>query len=316
MNEHILPRHIHWRQHYRKQRYARHLSQSELNNRIRDLVLNLLLLTPDAKVGLLPVNDATEIWMEKFTHAAEEMFLRHGPYPRGFTKEIFASNPLPAFASELAQKAARKMSSLGIKKGEVLIKFGKRQHMENLLKYGKLRIQPATYFGDSSHIGAVRDDEISIDLSSALSRNDVLALVINPQDVPAKIPAYRLDAQIVSPTDYWLYCLTNSVEARLFVDFQADSCVVINDRTKFGEMLRVAAERHLVDTTYCEGHATYIDPILAQTAKLFVPLVKHFRYSYQDEYRFGWMPRAATKKLEHVDIELGCLAEIADLIVL
>ncbi|HEY6251317.1 MAG TPA: hypothetical protein VI685_15275, partial [Candidatus Angelobacter sp.] len=74
-----MPRHVFQRRQYDARRYARHLSQAELNRRIRDILLNLLLLTPEAKIGLLEVNDENATWLEKWTHVLEEMQLRHGP---------------------------------------------------------------------------------------------------------------------------------------------------------------------------------------------------------------------------------------------
>ena|ERR1017187_566015 len=105
-NEALLPRHIQMRRQYDRKRYARHLSQPELDRRIRDVFLNLCILTPEAKMGLPPVDDKSAIWMEKWAHVLEEMQLRHGPFPLGFTKNILHSEPFPDFASVLAQKAA------------------------------------------------------------------------------------------------------------------------------------------------------------------------------------------------------------------
>jgi hypothetical protein len=47
----LTPRHVLWRRRYRARRYARHLSQSELNVRIRDIFLNLLHVNAEAKIG-------------------------------------------------------------------------------------------------------------------------------------------------------------------------------------------------------------------------------------------------------------------------
>ena len=48
MYQQLLPRNIAWRRQYDAQRYARHLSQPELNQRIRDILLNLLRVNPEA----------------------------------------------------------------------------------------------------------------------------------------------------------------------------------------------------------------------------------------------------------------------------
>jgi len=316
MDDERLPRHQFWRRQYRERRYARHLSQPELNKRIRDILLNLLLVTADAKIGLLPIDNESAVWIEKWTHVLEEMQLRYGPYPAGFTREILHSEPFPDFASDLAAKAARKLSSLGLQKNEMFIKFGRRTYMERLYDAGELRIQPASFFLARDHTGAVRDDELTLPLSFVLSRDDVAKVVVNPQDVPPNAPKQRVDVQFRWPSDYWLYCVTNSVEPRLFVDFKADACVIIRDRHTFRQMLRKASEQNLPGTAMREGPAIYIDPLLPRSVDVFVPLCKHFGYSYQEEYRFCWLPASPDRKLAHVDVQIGRLREIADLIVL
>ena len=301
----FLPRHIVWRRQYGGRRYARHLSQPELNKRIRDILLNMLHVERDGKIGLGLITEQSAIWIEKWTHVLEEMQLRHGPYPAGFTRKILHFEPFPDFASKLAQKAANKLSSLALQEGDVLVKFGKRARMEALLERGALRIQPASYFSDSGHNGAVRDDELAVLMSIVLSRDDVTKVVVNPQDVPQDAPDQRVDIKFQFRTDYWLYCVANSIEPRLFVDFNADACVIIEDRPTFTRMLREASERELAGTKMGDGPAEYIDPLIPTNANIFAPLTKHFGYAYQKEHRFFWIPPKSIEKLSHRDIEIG-----------
>jgi hypothetical protein len=41
-----------------------------------------------------------------------------------------------------------------LKRGDVLVKFGRREFMERLHESGALRVQPATYFSQTEHNGA------------------------------------------------------------------------------------------------------------------------------------------------------------------
>jgi hypothetical protein len=311
-----LPRHELSRAQYRLRRYARHLSQSELNGRIRDIFLNFLILTNGAKIALRQLDAETAGWLEKFTHMLEEMQLRHGPYPSGFTRDILHSEPLPDFISDFAKRAAKKIASLGSVKGDALIKLGKRQHMEALYETGALRVQPATRFRDNDLRGALRDDELGMAFSVVLSRDEIVKVVVNKQDVPVDAPDQRIDVQYRWTSDYWVYCLTSSVEPRLFVDFDADACVIIRHRSKFREMLRKASEPKLRGAVMGEGTAIYLDPVLPHLTDIFVPLAKHFRYSYQREYRFYWLPPTQVNKVSFVDISIGSLRDIAELVVL
>lgn len=231
-----------WRLQYRGDRYARHLSHVELTRRFHDVLLNLLTVTPGG-IGFRPSNiDAEEtsnestIWMEKATHVLEEFALRYGPYPAGLQEAAKLPSKIPEFASELARRAAERLEALGADPGDIFVKFGKRKFMEMLHSDGALRIQPETYFAASAHNEAVRDDELTVDASLDLSREEVIALVSNPQEIP-DIPRHRVDVKLQLESDYWLYCLTSSLVPRLFIDYDADSCVVIRDRVRFTRSL-------------------------------------------------------------------------------
>jgi hypothetical protein len=315
-NEASLPRHIQMRRQYDRNRYARHLSQSELDRRIRDIVINLMVLTSEAKIGLVTPNDQGVIWLEKWAHVLEEMQLRYGPYPAGFSQNIFHSEPFPKLVSDLARKAAAAFKSMALEPSSFLIKYGKRSLMEKLYYDGGLRIQPASYFTRKDLKGAIRDDERRLPLSFALSPEDIRKLVLNPQDVPEVMPDQRVDVVLQSPLDYWIYCVTQSIESRLFVDFEADACVIIRDRKLFSERLRNAGSIALERTRHQFKVVEYVDPLLPKTAQIFLPFAKHFSYSYQAEYRFAWFPLNPATNLQYVDVSIGSLEEIADLIVL
>jgi len=311
-----IPRHEAWRKIYRANRYCRHLSQKELNQRIRDVLLNNLVLTLDAKVGLHPIGPDGMRWMELWTHVLEEMVLRHGPYPNGFTRDILHSEPFPDFAGKLGEKAAAILASKGLRPSDVFIKFGKAKHMKSLFEYGAMRVQSASYYATPDHNGAIKDDELSLPLSLALSRDDIIKVVLNPQDVPDRPIEKRLDITYKAGTDYWLYCLATAVEPRLFVDFQADSCVIIKDRKRFQHMMTLQSVAKFSKTSHRHGKAIYIDPIIPSTTNIDVPMSKHFRYEYQNEYRFVWKPIKPMANLPYVDLELGSLESFAELIVL
>jgi hypothetical protein len=301
---------------YRENRYCRHLSQKELNQRVRDVLLNMLRLMPEAKIGLPPLEPEGAKAMEIWTHVLEEMALRHGPYPNGFTRDILHSEPFPDFVGELGTKAAGVLASKGLRSGDVFIKFGKAEHMRSLVEKGALRIQSASYYATPNHNGAIRDDELSLPLSLALSRDDIIKVVLNPQDVPDGPIEQRLDVTYNAGTDYWLYCVSCAVEPRLFVDFQADSCVIIKDKDRFQRLLTLQSAAKFPNTGHRHGKAIYIDPYLPSTAIIDVPMSKHFRYEYQSEYRFVWRPVKPMINLPYIDLELGSLENIAELVVL
>jgi hypothetical protein len=295
MTEQRMARSDVWRLQYRRDRYARHLSHTELIRCFHDLLLNLLTVTPNGigfhsgEVSPDEISNASTIWMEKSTHVLEEFKLRYGPYPAGLQGTVPPPSKVPEFASELARKAARRLEALGADPGDIFVKFGKRKYMEILHSYGALRIQPATYFAATAHNEAIKDDELTIEASLDLSREEVIALVSNPQEVPA-LPRQRVDVKLQLESDYWLYCLSSSLVPRLFIDYDADACVVIRDRTRFTGMLRYASLQKLSGTTMSYSAVEYIDPLLPRSLTVPVAFAKHLRYSYQNEHRFCWFP--------------------------
>jgi hypothetical protein len=311
-----IPRQDIWRMQYRANRYARHLSQSELDQRIRDVLLNnihagqegihlgRLNIAPDA------VSSPSTVWIEKFTHLLEELNLRHVALDAKLPRDI------PNFASDLAKKAAARLASIGVSPEEVFVKFGKRTHMERLYEEGALRIQPATYFAETNHNEARKDDELTHVVSVVMSRDELVKVVSNPQDVPSIIPDQRIDVILKWPSDYWLYCVSSAAEARLFVDYNADSCVIIRDRARFTRMLGIASMKSLSSAAMRHGTAQYADPLLPAASQTFVPLLKHFRYTYQSEYRFCWLPISPIARVAYADVQIGSLKDFSDLIVI
>jgi hypothetical protein len=196
----------------------------------------MLTLTPEAKIGVLAITTEGSRWFELWTHVLEEMALRFGPYPAGFTRAILHNEPFPDFAGELATRAAAKLQHL--RGSNVAIKFGKPEHMLALYERGAIRIQAASFYRRPDHNGAVRDDELALDISLHLDRDAIVKIVSNLEDVPAGQLSHRMDVTFASRTDYWLYCLTTAVEPRLFVDFEAQVCVVIKDLRRFTHAIR------------------------------------------------------------------------------
>lgn len=307
-----IPRHEAWRLAYRKHRYCQHLSQQELNRRLRDIFLRMLTLTPEAKIGVLAITPEGARWFELWTHVLEEMALRYGPYPAGFTREILHSEPFPDFAGELASKAAAKLQHL--QNSNVAIKFGKPDHMLALYKCGAIRIQAASFYRRPDHNGAVRDDELALNVSLHLDRDAIVNIVSNPEEVPEGPLSQRMDVTFTSKTDYWLYCVTTAVEPRLFVDFEAQACVVIKDLRRFTHAIRQVVAPKVGQAQFRSGAVAYIDPVLPRRGLIDIPMSKHFRYSHQEEHRYAWLPHEPAYSLPHLDVEIGSLEEYAELI--
>jgi len=291
------------------------LTQLELNRRFRDLVRNLVVLTPEAKIGLAPLSPHGAEWLELITHALEEFKLTFGPYPAGFSGDVHREEKFPDLAGALAQKAASVLSARGLESQQVFLRFGKPDHMSMLFEEGRLRVQPASEYSKADHNGAVRDDERALHISLYLTRDTIRKVVANPSDVPENIEGQRIYFSFRRPNDFWLYCVSSSIEPRLFVDFDAAACVIIRDREEFRRRLHTAGAAAFTGARGRDGSAVYIDPLRPRSARIDVPMSKHFRYAYQAEHRFVWETSSKTQ-IAYEDLVLGSLRDIAELILL
>lgn len=222
----------------------------------------------------------------------------------------------PDLVSELAKIAARTLEARDIRASDVFIKYGKRKYMEPLYESGALRIQPASFFAEASHNQAIQDDELTVPLSFIATRDDLLTIVSDPDDVPPNLPHTRVDVTVQLPSDYWLYCVSSAFAPRLLVDYEAEACVIIRNRDRFTRMLQQASLQKLSGTTLRAGFIEYIDPLLPKSMVATVTFSKHFRYSYQHEFRFCWLPPENIGRAKHCDVEIGSLKDFSDLIVL
>jgi hypothetical protein len=303
-----------WRAAYRANRYARHLSQDELDSRLRDLIVNIMVTSHKGLLGPR-LGPSGLKWMELFTHMLEELTLRHRPYPAGFTRDFLRPARISELVGPLAQKAAQVLSHYEGSTDDILVKYGKREFMTALLEHGQLRIQPASYFATVDHVGAMKDDELSLPLSFALPDEQAAKLGLPSPEYLNRSGEYRLDVDVQAPADYWLYCLAKTLEVRLFADFEADACVIIRDVDAFSRRLWQSELGAAIEVKTA-GLVGYIDPLLPSTP-IFVPFAKHFRYAYQEEYRFLWLPSALGQaRLNSVDVALGSLEGLAELITL
>lgn len=131
----------------------------------------------------MEVRCLTSHWHRGITHALEEFQLTYGPYPAGFSGEVHREEKFPDLAGALAKKAASALAARGLKSREVFLKYGKPEHMAMLLEDGRLRVQPASEYSKPDHNGAVRDDELALEVTLYLTQNTIRNVVINPQDV-------------------------------------------------------------------------------------------------------------------------------------
>lgn len=311
----VMKRHEHWREQYRARRYMEYLNVAQLEQRAKDVFQNLQVLTEEAKIGLPPINGNGHYWMSTWTHVLEEFSLRHGPYPAGFTNGFMKTAQIPSQMSALAKKAARVVKQKRLDPGSYLVKYGKCQFFHEAFERGTIRICPADFYNDSSLNPAVADNELEISVEALPS--EITMTVVDKTTQRPKGAVRPLSNVVItsrSLTNYYVYCLSVAFEPRLFLDFDADACLVITKPNIFREKLFRAFDEALSRWSGFAAPITYIDPLRALTGDPDVFTSKHFRYAYQKEFRVIWLPSTSIGQLDPVYLKLGELSDCCELI--
>jgi len=307
-----------WLAQYRTRRYMEHLAENELRQRAKDVFLNQLVLTKEAKIGLPPINAEGQYWMILWTHVLEEFVIRYGPYPAGFTNGFMkdlSSFPRPDIP--LAKLAAKAVQSREVVQGTYIVKYGKAQYLKKAFKNGKILIAPATSYGDPSLNPAIRDEELEVTIQPPPS--EFRMEIIDPNTGEKKGDIRPLGNKITtsSQTDYYVYCLSNLLTPRLFLDFDhADACLLITSPQKFIELIVKEFEQVATSFIAMSKPVRYIDPLNTHLDDIEIFFCKHFHYAYQKEFRIVWLPYEPCQKLDYVYLTLGNLEDVCELITL
>jgi hypothetical protein len=297
---------------YRGNRYLEHASEADVLNRARDIISNTTSLTYEGKIGILDPDAGGAFWLERFTHVLEEMVLRGTGFPPGFMAG--ATIPRPTFPVEPRARKLLGAIGTGLGKDPYVAKLGKAKYLEPAFKAGLWRISPASTYAasDPSLNAAQRDDEL--EMSVYLPQSKIKAW-------DGKSGAFKGEGETLgnirrtsrAPSDYYVSCMTKQLDLRLFDDFDADCCIVIFQPTEFAKRVFAAARRLLPSWHGVFRDVRYVDPYLPPAEEFHLFSSKNFRYWYQKEVRFAWLPEAGAGKLDHLYLEVGDISDISRL---
>jgi hypothetical protein len=313
-----------WRLLYRKRRYLEHLNKEDLAQRGKDILSNLTLLTDELQIGFQPVDRGGSYWMEIFTHLLEECSLRDISLNDILSKDE-KDNPFPNYEIGGLAESVKEFSRLNLETGKYLVKYGKHQYLEPMLKKGSIRIMPASSYSDSSLNSAIRDNELEtslLTLPNEIKYEEFYKNIeVSVGDKKGKLEDFfeiegNWTYTRVSHTDFYVYCLAYEHSYRMFGDFDADCCLVITNPTEF---LRRVLEKFNEAIPNCSSYnqqVKYYDPLNVEKTNLPFYFSKHFGYAYQKEYRIIWIPPEKTNELKPIFLELGNLEDCCELITL
>ena len=109
--------------------------------------------------------------------------------------------------------------------------------------------------------------------------------------------------------------MTRQLDLRLFDDFDADCGIIVHRPTEFAERVFAVAKRALPTWVGGFGEVKYIDPYRPPNNDVEIFRSKDFRFWYQKEVRFAWLPLELPQaKLDHLYLELGDISDICQFV--
>lgn len=292
---------------YRNTRYLRHVHDDRLNCRANHIAGNLW--TTDAN-GLVTRLEppCREFFMRIYADLREEQRLRSGGPMIDLDEGAIRASASAAYIAPRLKGATPALAP------GALVRFGKYVHLEGTLTQGRFRIAPASSYADPSLNAAQFDEELR---HAAVTPNQQLVFKVygrrTPDGPEEELPVTPLELNhYMNVPPFYVLCLTSRFDFRMFHDFDADSALVIHDRTEFSRRVNEAMAP-AVDAEPDMRDVQYYDPYHVRREELIPGFSKHFRYAYQNEVRMIWRPKSGATPAA-VFVEAGPLSDIAELV--
>jgi SEC-C motif-containing protein len=311
-----LKRYELWSLKYQERRYLEYLQVNDLVARAHDILTNITTLTEALKISLHPINPTGRYWMRLWSDVLTECRIRGYQYPYPLDQNIEAAK-IPKHDLPGLKDAINTFKGLGIEEDTYWVKYGKYQFLKDTLEKGILRIAPASSYNDPSLNPAQQDDELKISTFSLPSE-----VTLEITDGKTGKPKGRINPKgnvkytMTASSNYYVCCLALSFYNRLFGDFEADCALVIKDPIEFMNRLLPAFRKKLSGCDGCAQPVVYYDPLNPPSEQLPMYFSKHFRFWYQQEYRFIWIPPSLYKIYDLIFVEIGNLKDISEIICL
>jgi hypothetical protein len=293
---------------YGRNRYLKQLSVEALGKRAEDIMCNVHVIDAQGLVSIDNTDPLSYYWLRLLAELDTELTMRFGPYPNGRAQLKVDFRRLPKSLGSSHLGNSLEVSPLAMT-DTPLVKYGDKQHLEDALSKGLLRIAPASIYDDPSLNPSMRDNELvgEVLTDDSAPFNDLL-MGIAPYSRPRRI----IEARATS--NYLVFCLSQVVARRLFLDFEKNYCLLIHNREEFLRRVNEAMAGQLPDWAAKSEEIEYYDPLMVNVAEVRMPFSKHFRYAYQSEFRLAWIPPTARRAIDYMNIGVSPLKDIAELV--
>lgn len=292
---------------YLKNRYMKDLSDEDFMHRFNIVLENLCFINDSGKLSIGRINDKRQLfWMHHWIQICAEAELR----------TIFANQISNVYLTEKTHTFLKKLDInklIAIRKkssgNNYLYKFGKETFLKQLIEKGEILLRPASFYSDSSLNSAIKDDELNR-LFRLNSKYQSINLQINFSTETHFL--YNSFYKKKLSSDYYIYCLADSFEPRLFNDFDADTCLIIKDPINFISRMRKSLPTNIFQ--FYHKKINYFDPLLDDPFETSLIFSKNFAYSYQNEYRIAFIPFDKNKTLDPTIIKIGDISYISEIV--
>jgi len=293
-----------WRREYENLRYLREVHDAVLQRRFDDLTSNLWSTDPAGNVVPTWDPNRRRNLRRLILHVMLEQMERAKMPSRDFDETALRE------ASAARYRPPRLKTSFA-GSPVCFAKFGRREHIAEAFDRGAL-LKPASSYDDPSLNPAQADKELE---HAAITPNEHLMFKLygpdaNGNEVEIPVQKKELFRYMMVP-DYYVWCCGLGYDARLFHEFQAEAVLVIRDKNAFRARLSAAVAQVLPKGSITDGPLKYYDPYNVRREQLVPIFSKHFRYLYQNEYRFAWTV-VEGEPLKPFFVELGPLHNIAE----
>lgn len=278
-----LALHESWRHEYVSFPYLLGAPDDRLALRFKDVFNNVTDLSAKSQIVPLPI-DSEHAFMAKFTHLLEEYGVRTGGMPHdAILRE--ATAPGRKYFTNGEPIAAAIFRNYLIPSEPFTVKYGQRQYLEPMLRAGRIRISPASFYSDDNHNAAIKDDEIHRtffiltfhERLKGIHHTTVQGIRIEYGDDDLVLP--------VEAHDYFLFSLCDGIHYRMPTDFDADAALIIRDPHRFAQGVISSFLARYSRWKPHYGPVTYYDPYRDFTKMRVHQMSKHFGYAYQREVR-------------------------------
>lgn len=308
----LLKRQEWWEREYYETPYLTFASKKYLEQRFFDHFHNQVRLTAEGKIAPRPdFADGDGLIAPLFSHMMLEFGARGLGLPAANEK---AFQQIKKYFEDGEPTGVRLFRGFPEKLEDVIVKFGKHRHLRSMLLHGNLRLTPAEFYQNTELVEAMRDLETErwfhdpkFDLILAGKRH----VTINGIDSEIEDGFFKF---VVSCPNYVLWSACKDIDRRLPDDFSADSALIIRKPHAFISRLMQGVKKIWPKTPTWGGEIKYYDPCSFAAMRNRPETIKHFSYLYQREWRFCAFPDEEGMPTEPLEISIGSLEDVAELV--